>query len=440
MATDVIMPQMGFDMKEGTLVRWLKREGDAVRKGEMIAEIETDKAVVEIEAFGSGVLRKTYVGEGQTVPVGYVIGVIAAAGETVGDRPAGGASPKASPAHHPSPGKGVAAAPASGEAMQRPQSSASHERAGGQPMPASGEAVQRAQSSASLERLKVSPLAKREAEERKIDLAQVTGTGPGGRITREDVVRQATQVGTPAKAGPATPAPGAATLRFGETAPLTRMRQAIARNMTRSKQEIPHVYITAAMDMTRAVDLRQQLNEALGAEARVSVNDMVLRACALALRGYPVFNASYTEAGITVHPQINIGMAIALPDGLVAPAILECDKKSVAEIAQASKVLAERARAGRLTAQEYTGATFNVTNLGMHQVESFSAIITPPQTGALAVGAVQQEPVVRGGQVQEASVMRVTLSLDHRAADGAQGALFLKDVRALLENPVRLLL
>ena len=218
------------------------------------------------------------------------------------------------------------------------------------------------------------------------------------------------------------------------------MRKAIARNMTRSKQEIPHVYITIAIDMTRAVDLRQQLNEAPGTEARVSVNDLVLRACALALRGHPAFNASYTEAGIQVHPQINLGMAVALPDGLVAPAILECDTKSVAEIAQASKALAERARAGRLSAQEYTGATFNVTNLGMHQVESFSAIITPPETAALAVGAVQQEPVVRGGQVQVASIMRVTLSLDHRAADGAQGALFLKDVRALLENPVRLLL
>ena len=429
MATDVIMPQMGFDMKEGTLVRWLKREGDAVQKGEMIAEIETDKAVVEIEAFGSGVLRKTYVGEGQTVPVGHVIGVIAAAGETVADRPA---ATGAAPAAKPAPGK-----------------MASGEHAKPQPAAAPGEAAPRPQAEASLERLRVSPLAKREADERKIDLAQVTGTGPGSRITREDVLRHAASGAAsvaaahgakPAQAAPAMPAPGAATLRFGETTPLTRMRQAIARNMTRSKQEIPHVYITAAMDMTRAVDLRQQLNEALGAEARVSVNDMVLRACALALRGHPVFNASYTEAGITVHPQINIGMAIALPDGLVAPAILECDKKSVVEIAQASKALAERARAGRLTAQEYTGATFNVTNLGMHQVESFSAIITPPETGALAVGAVQQEPVVRGGQVQVASVMRVTLSLDHRAADGAQGALFLKDVRALLENPVRLLL
>ena len=421
MATDVIMPQMGFDMKEGTLVRWLKREGEAVQKGEMIAEIETDKAVVEIEAFGSGVLRKTYAGEGQKVPVGDVIGVIAAPGETVAERaPAGAVPPNASPLLQPSRSTAAATAPASGEAVRHPHAAGS------------------------LERQKISPLAKREAEERKLDLAHVTGTGPGGRITREDVIRHAAQAGTPANAAPVAAGhgaeAGAAALVFGQTAPLTRMRQAIARNMTRSKQEIPHVYITAAIDMTRAVDLRQQLNETLSAEARVSVNDMVLRACALALRGHPVFNASYTEEGITVHPQINIGMAIALPEGLVAPAILECDKKSVAEIAQASKSLAERARAGRLTAQEYTGGTFTVTNLGMHQVESFSAIITPPQTGALAVGAVQQEAVARGGQVQAASVMRVTLSLDHRAADGAQGALFLKDVRALLENPVRLLL
>ncbi len=414
MATEIIMPQMGFDMKEGTVVRWIKSEGEPVGKGEMVAEIETDKAVVEIESYDSGILRKVYIAEGTTVPVGQVIGIIGSADEEI---------PEVAPPPH------AIAEPA----PEAPPTS---------PGPAAAPA---AASVGTGERTKASPLARKTAEERSIDLAQVPGTGPAGRITRKDVLAfsERAAVAAPpaiAPAPPAAAAPAAATAAPGEVVPLSRMRQAIARSMSRSKQEIPHFYVVVAIDMTDAVRLRRQLNSLLPGDERISINDMIIKACAMAIVKHRMFNASYTDAGIQVHQRVNIGMAIALDAGLIAPGILDCDRKSLAEIARESKALAERARAGKLSAQEYTGATFNVTNLGMYRVESFSAIITPPQAAALAVGTVQQEPVVRNGEVVIADVMRVTLSIDHRVADGAQGAIFVGEVRRLLETPVGLLI
>ncbi len=426
MPTEIIMPQMGFDMKEGTVVRWIKAEGDPVTKGEPLAEIETDKAVVEIEAYDSGVLRKVYIKEGTTVPVGQVIGIIGAPGEKVPDAPAG--APAAPAAAGPVPTSAGAPAKAGAE---RPDSLGPPRGPG--------------------DRTKASPLARREAEARKIDLAHVAGTGPGGRITRQDVIAFAEGA---AKAVPAPPAaaaqapaaapghapPAAPPIALGQLVPLTRMRQAIARSMSRSKQEVPHFYLTVAVAMSQAIQVRQQLNEALEDGVRISINDMVIKACAEAILKHPMFNASFTEGGIQVHKQVNIGMAIALDAGLVAPAILDCDRKGLAEIARESKSLVERARAGHMTAQEYSSATFTVTNLGMFGVESFSAIITPPQAAALAVGSVLKDAVVKDGQVAVADVMRLTLSIDHRVADGAQAAAFLAEVRTLLESPVRLLL
>lgn len=422
MATEVIMPQMGFDMKEGTLVRWLKKEGDAITKGEPLAEIETDKAVVEVEAYASGILRKTYVEEGTTVPVGHLIGVIGAADEAVPD-----AAPEAvgaTKAH-----VDTAAAGSNGASAVPPT-----------PAPAPGPVAAAPRTG---ERIKASPLARKEAEARGLDLAAIAGTGPGGRITRDDVINATDQTVAapvaPARAA-AAEAPAATPPMLGELVPLTRMRQAIARNMTRSKQEIPHVYITVAVNMTEALRVRAQVNEALGGDVRVSINDMIIKACAKAIRKHPIFNSSFTEAGLQIHEQVNIGVAIALDDGLVAPGILNCDQKSLAEIAAESSSLAKRARSGHLTAQEFGAATFNVTNLGMYGAETFSAIITPPQAAALAVGAVKKEPVVKEGEIAAGDVMRVTLSIDHRAADGAQGAAFVSDIRANLENPVSLLL
>ena len=410
MASEVIMPQMGFDMKEGTLVRWIKREGDEVASGEIIAEIETDKAVVEIEAFDSGVLRQTLIDEGTTVPVGEVIAVIAAADEEVAERPAPAAAPAKAPA--------AAAAPPPTAAPPAPP-----------PGPAARGEV------------KASPLAKREAQKLGIDIAAVPGTGPNGRVTKKDVTDFAAG-GAQAPAAPvaapaAVSAPTAGPKR-GEVIALSKMRDAIARSMTYSKQHIPHVYLTAVIDMSDAARLRAQLNAALP-DDKISFNDMALKACAMALVKHPLMNASYTEAGIHVKERVNVGMAIALETGLIAPALLDTDTLTLRDVAGATKALAGRARAGKLSADEYTGATFNVTNLGMYGVEEFTAIITPPQAAALAVGAVTPTPVVRDGEVQVADLMRVTLSLDHRVADGAQGAEFLAEVRRLLENPVTLL-
>ena len=410
MASEVIMPQMGFDMKEGTLVRWIKREGDEVASGEIIAEIETDKAVVEIEAFDSGVLRQTLIDEGTTVPVGEVIAVIAAADEEVAERPAPAAAPAKAPA--------AAAAPPPAAAPPAPP-----------PAPAARGEV------------KASPLAKREAQKLGIDIAAVPGTGPNGRVTKKDVTDFAAG-GAQAPAAPvaapaAVSAPTAGPKR-GEVIALSKMRDAIARSMTYSKQHIPHVYLTAVIDMSDAARLRAQLNAALP-DDKISFNDMALKACAMALVKHPLMNASYTEAGIHVKERVNVGMAIALETGLIAPALLDTDTLTLRDVAGATKALAGRARAGKLSADEYTGATFNVTNLGMYGVEEFTAIITPPQAAALAVGAVTPTPVARDGEVQVADLMRVTLSLDHRVADGVQGAEFLAEVRRLLENPVTLL-
>ena len=414
MASEVIMPQMGFDMKEGTLVRWIKREGDEVASGDIIAEIETDKAVVEIEAFDSGVLRQTLIGEGTTVPVGEIIAVIAGSDEKLEKRPAPKTAPAKAPAASPLP----AAAPSA-------------------PAPAS----------AARGEVKASPLAKREAQKLGIDIAAVPGTGPNGRVTKKDVTDFAAGA---AKAPEAAPAAGAAAApspvvsapaagpKRGEVVALSKMRDAIARSMSFSKQNIPHVYLTAAVDMTDAARLRTQLNAALPDE-KISFNDMVLKACAIALVKHPLMNASYTDAGIDVKQRVNVGMAIALETGLVAPAILDTDTLTLRAIAQQTKALAARARDGKLSAEEYTGATFNVTNLGMYGVEEFTAIITPPQAAALAVGSVTPSPVVRDGQVQVADLMRITLSLDHRVADGAQGAEFLAEVRRLLEVPAALI-
>ena len=434
MATQIVMPQMGFDMKEGTLVRWIKHEGDTVNKGEALAEIETDKAVVEVESFASGVLKRITVKEGVTVPVGEEIGVIADPGEAL-EGP--GQAPSALEAAGPSRAPGATAAPARAEPSTRP------------------EPAVRAAAPAEDGRVKASPLARKEAETRGIDLADINGSGPGGRITREDVVafagRPAVPSAAPARAAASAPPPvsvaakAAASPQNAPIAPLadetiafTRMRQAIANAMSRSMREIPHFYVTIEIDMTEAMKLRAQLNKALEGDIRISVNDMIVKACAMALPKHRYFNASFTEKGVQVHGQINISVAVALEDGLVAPSIPDCASKSLAEIARASAKLVERARSGVLTAAEYGGGTFSVSNMGMYNIEDFTAIITPPQAAVLAVGSVKKTPVVRDDQVKIIDAMKVTLSTDHRVADGAQAARFLGDIRAVLENPLLL--
>jgi pyruvate dehydrogenase E2 component (dihydrolipoamide acetyltransferase) len=402
---------MGFDMQEGTIVRWLKQEGDDVSRGEPIAEIETDKAIVEMEAFATGVLLKTVVGEGQTVPVGQTIAVIGSPGEPLPDL---GSAP---------------AAPPETEALTE--------------APAVLEEAVAAEVSAATEQVRASPLARRLAEERGIDLARISGSGPGGRITRDDVLAfdsQATEAAPAAPAAQAVPASAAAGGPDFEIMQLSRMRQTIARRTVQSMQEAPHFYVTADVDMTLALTLRQQLNEKLAGEARVSINDMIIKACALALVKYPTFNSSFQGDHLRVYKQVNIGIAVALEQGLLVLSLGDCRDKSLADISKTSREVVERAQAGVLREEDYTGGTFSISNMGMFDVDAFSAIIYPPQAAVLAVGTVRKQPVVRDDQITIAQVMKATLSTDHRVADGAEAAQFLMEIKRVLENPVNLLL
>ena len=418
------MPQMGFDMREGTLVRWLKQPGDKVQRGEPIAEVETDKAVVEIESFHTGVVKELLVAEGQTVPVGSPIAVV-----DTGEDEDADAVPAA-----PSAPAGVAA-PAQPSAPAPPAPRA--DGAG---------------------RIKASPLARRLAAQHGISLRGLTGTGPAGRIVKQDVLAAVSALGAaaqapaPVSAAAAAPAPAAAAAPVVQPAarpaaalvdqvvPMSRMRQTIARRMTESKQQAPHFYVTMAIDMDRAMALREQIRDLGDDVPAVSVNDLVLKATALALVRHPSLNASFEGDAIRYHSAVHLAMAVALPDGLVTPVIRDAHTKSLAEIAHEARELAEAARAGRLKPEQYQGGTFTVSNLGMFGVEDFVAIINPPQGAILAVGAVLEQPVVRDGQLTVGRVMRVTVSADHRVTDGAQVARFLQDLKVILENPLRLLL
>ncbi|GBD23222.1 Dihydrolipoyllysine-residue acetyltransferase component of pyruvate dehydrogenase complex [bacterium HR29] len=440
MAYEVTMPQMGADMTEGTLVRWLKKVGDRVEKGEVIAEIETDKANVELEAFHSGTVLALIAEEGQVVPVGEVIAYLGEPGEEV---PTGKApSVAAAPSRRRAPSTDGGAAPAAG-APAAEAAAPSAPAAGAMEAP-----------SAAGERLRVSPVARRLAEEAGIDLSTLRGTGPGGRIVRRDVeeairARQAAPpptapAPTPAAAGApptATPAAEAVPTPAGaRTEPLTRIRQAIARRMTQSKREQPHYYLTLDIDMTEALAFREALNATVPQDQRVTINDLIVKACAIALQRHPKFTASYSEEGLRYPSQINIDLGIALEEGLIAASLLDVGNKTLGRIAAESKALIERARGGRLRAEEYGSGCFTVTNLGAYGVETLIGIINPPQAAILGVGSVMPKPVVRDGQVVVRQIMKVALSADHRVTDGAEGARFLKEIQSLLENPASLAL
>jgi pyruvate dehydrogenase E2 component (dihydrolipoamide acetyltransferase) len=421
MISEVVMPQMGADMTEGTLLRWLKSEGDAVARGEVIAEIETDKANVEIEAFEGGVFRKALAHEGDVVKVGEVIAVIADANEDVSryERAGAGAS-SASAAGAGAPSR---AAEATKTAQPQPAVAAAQPAPQTTPVAAGGNG-----------RLRASPLARRIAEERGIDLRGIQGSGPGGRIVRRDV-----ETAVPQTAAAGAPAPPAAA-KGDERVAQSRMRQRIAARMAQSKREAPHYYLLLDIDMTEALALRSRINEALGEHARVSINDMIVRAAALSLRKQPAFNATFDGDTLVRHAAQHVCIGIALDDGLIAPALLDAGEKTLAQIAEASRDLIARARGGSLRAEELTAGTFTITNLGAYGVETLIGIIQPPQTAILGVGAVAQQPAVRDGSVVVREMMKVALSADHRATDGAQGAQFLAEIKRFLEQPVLLLL
>lgn len=459
MATSIVMPQMGYDMREGTVVRWLKKEGEPVSRGEVIAEIETDKATVEFESFAVGVLRRIVAQEGVAIPVGQLIAVIGTPDETLPESlvaQAAPSTPQAPPAAGGQPAGPVASpgqtAPASVSAAPAGEVRASpiarrlaRERGidlslvtgtgpGGRIVEEDVLAYQPAaayppDSPAPPGGVKASPIARRLARERSIDLALVNGTGPGGRIVEADVLAY--------QAPAAAPAPAAISPARVE---LSRMRQAIARVTGDSKREAPHFYLTAEIDMSKAMSLRRDINEAVSAEQRVSVNDLMIKACAMALREYPKFNAFFRGDHLQMNTDMNIGIAIALEAGLMVPGISSCEGKRLLEIAVASKDLVARANSGTLRNEEYSGTTFSISNLGMFDVDSFAAIIYPPHAAVLAVGTVKEQPVVRNGELAIAQVMKATLSVDHRVADGAEAAQFLMKIKVLLENPVSLLL
>lgn len=419
MSIDITMPQMGADMTEGIVVRWLKAVGDQVERGEIIAEIETDKATVELEAFETGVLLQLVAAEGETVPVGDVIAVLGSPGETAA--PVQRKEAAETPARRGTP-KPVAAT-----------------AAGKEPAPALAETPSAAARAG--ERLRISPVARRMATEAGIDPATLPGSGPDGRILRRDVeaalaVAPAARVERPARPA-AAPAPAPAP---GAVEPLSKMRQAIARRMSQSKQTQPHYYLTLDIDMTAALAFREQFNQAAGEEERVSINDLVVKACTLALQRHPKFNAEYGEDGLRYHEQVNIAIGIALDEGLIAPALLDCGAKTLGAIARESKDLIARAKGGHLRTDEYGAGTFTITNLGAYGVEMLIGIINPPQAAILGVGSVMPQAVVRDGEVVARQVMKVALSADHRVSDGAEGARFIKEIQALLENPASLAL
>ena len=469
MATTIVMPKMGYDMREGTVVRWHKQEGEAVARGEVIADIETDKATVEFEAYTGGILHSLVAQEGIAVAVGEAIAVIAEPGEVLASVPtdqAGETQAATAAAVEATPVSATVAAPAGQEGEVRASPIArrlARERGidlalvigtgpGGRVVEKDVlEYVPGGDAGQADGWVKASPLARRLAREREINLAEVTGTGPGGRIVESDILGLAVPAAEVRESESPTPYATAGDVAQAATeelpvppgtelVELSRMRQAIARVTVDSKQQAPHFYVTAEMDMGLAMELRREINDALPADSRVSVNDLVLKACAIALGRHPKFNAFFREDHLQYNDSINIGIAISLDAGLIVPGISDCGNKSLAEIAAASKDLIARANSGSLRNEEYSGTTFSVSNLGMFEVDSFAAIIFPPHAAVLAVGTVKEQPVVRDGQLAVGQIMKATLSTDHRVADGAEAAQFLVEVKNLLEKPISLLL
>lgn len=423
MAEVVTMPKLGFDMREGMLVKWLKREGEAVNKGEVIAEIETDKATVEVEAYASGVIKGLFAKEGDVLPIGEPIAVIGAPDEKV-DLEALRRVAKGEEAEAPVPAAAAAApaAPARTDGRALPEAP-----------PAEAPPVE----------IKASPVARRLAAEHGVDLRQVTGSGPGGRITRRDIEAYLAQqrlapAPTPAPAPAPVPVPEAVRPPvFGEERPLSRIRQLIARRMVEAKQA-PHFYVTIEVDMAGAMKLRQDANALLDDAHKLSVNDLIVKAAALALREFPRLNASFAGDKIIIHPEINIGVAVALEDGLTTVVIRNADQKSLSQIAAESKEIIARTREGKNRPEDFEGITFTTSNLGMYDVDSFIAIINPPNAAILATGAVKEAPVVVDGEVRVGTRMKATISVDHRVSDGAEAARFLQTFKRILEQPLRL--
>jgi pyruvate dehydrogenase E2 component (dihydrolipoamide acetyltransferase) len=444
MATNILMPALSPTMTEGTLARWLKHEGDAIRAGDVIAEIETDKATMEVEAVDDGVLGKILVPDGtQNVKVNEPIAVLTQAGE-------------AAPAAKPAPPK--ADAPKA-ETPKAEAPTADAPKAAPPPAATPAAPAPAANGHAEAERIFVSPLARRMAEQAGIDLAQVKGSGPQGRIVRADIEkRQAgTTTSTPSAAAPATTAPPAAAPVAPQPRPqaapitvphqklpLNNVRRVTARRLTEAKQSIPHFYVSIDVELDALLKLRAELNAKSPKDGpgafKLSVNDLLIKATAVTLRRVPKVNVSFTEEALILYDDVDISVAVSIPGGLITPIIRQADRKGLAAISNESKSLIERARAGKLKPDEFMGGSFSISNMGMYGVKDFSAIINPPQAGILAIAAGGQRPVVKDGQLAVATVMTATLSVDHRAVDGALAAEFVSVFKTVVEDPLSLML
>lgn len=430
MATKVFMEALSPTMEEGRLVKWNRNEGDTVKSGDVLAEVETDKAVMELVARGDGVLRKRLIAEGATAPVGTLVGIIAGANEDVAAlvAQAAAAAPAAAPSAAQSAAPAAKAAAPAAPSAPLPVAPPSAPR----PDPASEQAPH----AADTDGLRSSPLARRMARDGGIDLTAIRGTGPSGRIIKRDV--EAAMASPRAAAVPAISSRRviAAGVEY-EDVPLTQIRKTIAKRLAESIGPIPTFYLTAEFDLTSVAELRKSMTD-FGAEYKVSVNDVVMKAVATALALHPECNAHWLGDRVRYFNRVHLGMAVATDDGLIVPVLFDADKKRMSELAVEAKSLAQRARERKLKPEEYTGSTFSVSNLGMFGIDQFTAIINPPECGILAIGAVEAKPALIDGTQVWRQRMRVTMSCDHRVIDGAVGARFLQTLRRLLENPLML--
>jgi pyruvate dehydrogenase E2 component (dihydrolipoamide acetyltransferase) len=416
MAETISMPKLGFDMAEGTLIRWVKQVGENINKGDVLAEIETDKATVEVESSASGVVLQHIVEQGTVVPVNAPIAVIGAEGEKVSEQAAAGSKQK--PEEKKPEAKGE----------EKPAAHAKPEVAPAQPAAAPAESGP----------VKASPLAKKIAQDNNVNLANVQGTGPGGRVVRRDV-EAALAGGQPSAARrPAAPTVVPVSAE-DETIPLTRLRQAIARRMTESTTTVPHFYVTHEYKMDALMAMRKQANDFLPDNEKLSVNDFIIKAVALTLREFPNLNSSFAGDKAIRRGSINIGIAVAVEGGLLTVVNRNTDQLPLRQISADVKRMVAGAREGKVRPDDIEGSTFSISNMGMYDVENFLAIINPPEAGILAVGSARQVPVVEEGQIKVGWRMKATISVDHRVSDGAEAARFMQKLAEFLENPVRML-
>jgi pyruvate dehydrogenase E2 component (dihydrolipoamide acetyltransferase) len=421
MAYKVTMPRLSDTMEEGKIIKWLKKEGDKVSKGEMLAEVETDKANLEMESFSSGILRKIVVKEGESAPLGGLLAIIGEEDEDISD------------VEKEAAGKTETKEKSAEEEKEEKPAVETEEKKKPEKEPVAKEKERKeAPPKKEEERIFISPLARRMAEDKGLDISGIEGSGPDGRIIKRDIEKQLSEgkVVTPEDKD-----------KPGEyrDEPLSSVRKAIANRLIKSKAPVPHFYVTSEVDMERTIDFRESL-KAIHEEIPVTFNDIIIMACAHALEKFPGVNASFRGDRIRMYQAVHIGVAVSIEDGLITPVVRNVEKKSLLEVAKETKELIARAKEKKLKPDEYSGATFTVSNMGMLDVENFSAIINPPEGAILAVSSIRKKPAVIHDEIEIRSRMKMTLSCDHRVIDGAMAALFLQELKKVLENPAGLIL